>query len=59
MISLFHVMSYQTTNADLLAVFATAAAHLRPGGLFLFRFLVRARGADPAALGAGKAGSRP
>lgn len=37
-ISLFHVMSYQTTNADLQAAFATAAAHLRPGGLFLFDF---------------------
>lgn len=37
-ISLFHVMSYQTSNADLLAAFATAAAHLRPGGLFLFDF---------------------
>lgn len=37
-ISLFHVISYQTTNADLQAVFATAAAHLRPGGLFAFDF---------------------
>ncbi len=37
-ISLFHVMSYQTTNADLQAAFATAAAHLRPGGLFVFDF---------------------
>lgn len=37
-ISLFHVMSYQTANADLDAAFATAAAHLRPGGLFLFDF---------------------
>jgi SAM-dependent methyltransferase len=37
-ISLFHVMSYQTGNADLQAAFATAAAHLRPGGLFLFDF---------------------
>ncbi len=37
-ISLFHVMSYQTSNADLQAAFATAAAHLRPGGLFLFDF---------------------
>ncbi len=36
--SLFHVMSYQTTNADLQAAFATAAAHLRPGGVFLFDF---------------------
>jgi SAM-dependent methyltransferase len=35
-ISLFHVMSYQTTNNDLQAAFATAKAHLNPGGLFLF-----------------------
>lgn len=35
-ISLFHVMSYQTSNADLLAAFRTAAAHLAPGGLFVF-----------------------
>jgi predicted TPR repeat methyltransferase len=35
-VSLFHVMSYQTTNADLQG--RTAAAHLRPGGLFLFDF---------------------
>jgi len=36
--SLFHVLSYQTTNADLLAMLATAAAHLRPGGAFFFDF---------------------
>lgn len=35
-ISLFHVMSYQITNSDLRAAFATASAHLKPGGLFLF-----------------------
>jgi len=35
-ISLFHVMSYQTTNADLLDFFATAREHLRPGGTFIF-----------------------
>lgn len=35
-ISLFHVMSYQTSNDDLLAAFRTAAAHLPPGGLFVF-----------------------
>jgi SAM-dependent methyltransferase len=35
-ISLFHVMSYQTTNADLAAAFATLTAHLAPGGLFIF-----------------------
>ena len=35
-ISLFHVMSYQTTNDDLLAAFETARCHLKPGGIFLF-----------------------
>jgi len=37
-ISLFHVMSYQTTEADLQAAFTTAAAHLKPGGSFFFDF---------------------
>jgi len=32
----FHVVSYQTATADLLATFATARAHLEPGGVFLF-----------------------
>lgn len=35
-ISLFHVVSYQTTNADLRAIFATARSHLREGGVFVF-----------------------
>ncbi len=35
-ISLFHVMSYQTTNEDLAAAFATARAHLVRGGTFIF-----------------------
>lgn len=35
-VSLFHVMSYQPENADLLAVLATAREHLRPGGIFIF-----------------------
>jgi SAM-dependent methyltransferase len=35
-ISLFHVISYQTTNQALRAAFRTAADHLAPGGLFLF-----------------------
>jgi SAM-dependent methyltransferase len=35
-LSLFHVISYQTTNADLLAAFTTAKIHLKPGGLFIF-----------------------
>jgi SAM-dependent methyltransferase len=37
-ISLFHVLSYQATDAALAAAFETAAAHLLPGGLFLFDF---------------------
>ncbi len=37
-VSLFHVMSYQTSNADLHAAIATAATHLQPQGLFLFDF---------------------
>lgn len=35
-VSLFHVMSYQVTNDDVLAAFRTAHDHLSPGGLFLF-----------------------
>lgn len=35
-ISLFHVMSYQTSNADLTAAFATAREHLAEGGVFIF-----------------------
>ena len=35
-ISLFHVVSYQPTNADLRNILNTAAAHLKPGGIFIF-----------------------
>jgi SAM-dependent methyltransferase len=35
-IALFHVLSYQTTVAEIAQTFANAAAHLNPGGLFLF-----------------------
>jgi SAM-dependent methyltransferase len=35
-IALFHVVSYQTTDDDLQATFATAARHLLSGGVFLF-----------------------
>ncbi len=35
-VSLFHVMSYQTGNNDLLSAFRTAYQHLNPGGLFIF-----------------------
>lgn len=35
-ISLFHVMSYQVDDVDLLAAFKTAKHHLREGGVFIF-----------------------
>jgi len=35
-ISLFHVVSYQTTDRDLTTTFQNAGRHVRPGGLFLF-----------------------
>lgn len=35
-ISLFHVMSYQTSNADLASAFRTAKEHLRDEGVFIF-----------------------
>jgi SAM-dependent methyltransferase len=37
-LSLFHVVSYLTTNAALHAVFSSAANHLRQGGMFVFDF---------------------
>lgn len=37
-ISLFHVMSYQATNEDLIAAFETAKAHLKKGGIFIFDY---------------------
>ena len=35
-ISLFHVMSYMRSGADLLSAFRTAEKHLSPGGVFVF-----------------------
>lgn len=35
-ISLFHVMSYQTKNIDFMAALSTAKDHLGPHGLFIF-----------------------
>jgi SAM-dependent methyltransferase len=35
-ISLFHVISYQTSNSDLQETFATVRAHLNPDGFFIF-----------------------
>lgn len=36
--SLFHVMSYQNSEAEALALLATAHEHLQRGGMFLFDF---------------------
>ena len=35
-VSLFHVMSYQVTDSDLMATIRTAAEHLADGGVFIF-----------------------
>jgi len=37
-ISLFHVVSYQNSNHEVLQAFATARKHLLPGGIFVFDF---------------------
>jgi len=37
-LSLFHAMSYQTQDDDILAAFRTAEKHLVPGGIFIFDF---------------------
>jgi SAM-dependent methyltransferase len=37
-ISLFHVIGYQTTNGDIMAFFETVTRHLKPGGLLIFDF---------------------
>jgi SAM-dependent methyltransferase len=37
-ISLFHVMSYQTNNDDFASALQTARDHLKPGGVFFFDF---------------------
>jgi SAM-dependent methyltransferase len=37
-LSLFHVLSYQTSNSNLHAVFRNAALHLKKDGLFIFDF---------------------
>ena len=35
-VALFHVMSYQVTNKDILSIFNTVSAHLKEGGIFIF-----------------------
>ena len=42
-ISMFAVMSYQTTNDDIMSAFHTAKRHLEPGGLFVFDYLTVTR----------------
>lgn len=37
-VALFHVMSYQTSNEDLIKAFQVARKHLVDGGLFIFDF---------------------
>jgi len=37
-ISMFHVINYQTSNEDLEMVFQTVKKHLKKGGLFIFDF---------------------
>lgn len=37
-VSLFHVMSYQTTDNDIFSAFCTAKRHLAPKGVFIFDF---------------------
>ena len=37
-VSLFHVISYLTSNKELLATFKNVREHLRSGGLFMFDF---------------------
>lgn len=50
-LSLFHVMSYQVSNAAAQAVLSRASAHLAPGGLFIFDvWYSPAVAADPPAV---------
>jgi SAM-dependent methyltransferase len=37
-VSLFHVMNYQTSDNQIQSVFSNASKHLNPGGIFLFDF---------------------
>ena len=37
-ISLFHVLSYQTSNKEVLAVLKNAHRQLKPGGIFIFDY---------------------
>ncbi len=37
-LSLFHVVSYQSTNIDLYSMFKNVALHIKPGGIFIFDY---------------------
>ena len=37
-LSLFHLMSYQTSNSDFMAAVSTAKHHLNPKGMFIFDY---------------------
>lgn len=37
-VSLFHVVSYQNSNEDVLGMFRNVEAHLKPGGVFIFDY---------------------
>ena len=37
-VSLFHVMSYQNSNSELIKAFVSAKNHLKEGGIFIFDF---------------------
>ncbi len=37
-VSLFHVVSYQNTNEDVLEMFRKVCVHLKPGGVFIFDY---------------------
>ena len=37
-LSLFHVLSYQTTNEEVVSMFRNVAKHLKPGGMFVFDY---------------------
>jgi SAM-dependent methyltransferase len=47
-VALFHVISYQISNDDVLAAFTTAKAHLRTNGLFIFDCVRPGRADRPA-----------
>ena len=51
---MFAVLGYQIGNQDVQAALATVRRHLKPGGVFFMRCVVRACGAGPAPPGQGE-----